>query len=175
MWEYGPAQEEDDGEVMQMFGDSELAGCLRGRRSTSGGVASIARVAVKSWSSTQATVDLSSGEAELYAAVKLGCELMGIKSLAIDFGITVDLHMYIDAKATIGMLSRRGAGGMKHVETNNFWLQNVVASKIVNLYKVPTDDNLADILTKYLSAEKMQHLLNLMHITRVCKAEHHRQ
>ena len=156
------------------YSDSDFAGSER-RTSTSGGVIKFGGVIIKSWSKQQKVVALSSGEAELYGAVKLGCELMGIKSLAQDFGLSVSLDMHLDAKATIGMLSRRGAGGMKHVETNNFWLQNVVASKIVNLYKVPTDDNLADILTKYLSAEKMQHLLNLMHITRVCKAEHHRQ
>ena len=100
---------------------------------------------------------------------------MGIKSLAQDFGLDVNLAMYLDAKATIGMLSRRGAGGMKHVETNNFWLQNVIASKIVSLHKVCTDDNLADVLTKYLSGDKIAHLLELMSITRMRHSTQHRQ
>jgi len=70
---------------------------------------------------------------------------------------------------------RRGAGGMKHVETNNFWLQNVVASKIVTLYKVATDDNVADILTKYLTGDKLLHLSALMRITRMQHSVQHRQ
>jgi len=156
------------------YSDSDYAGSEK-RTSTSGGVVVFGGVVIKSWSKQQKVIALSSGEAELYGAVKLGCELMGARSLALDFGLNVSLDMFLDAKATIGMLCRRGAGNMKHVETNNFWLQNVVASKIVNLYKVPTDDNLADILTKYLSGEKMQHLLQLMHITRMCRAQHHRQ
>ncbi len=106
---------------------------------------------IKSWSKQQKVVALSSGEAELYSAVKLGCELLGVRSLAQDFGLHVTLHMHLDAKATIGMLSRRGAGSMKHVETNQFWLQRLVADKRVLLHKVHTDNNLADLLTKYLS------------------------
>jgi len=130
---------------------------------------------IKCWSKQQKVVALSSGEAELYGAVKLGCELMGIKSLAQDFGLDVALDMHLDAKATIGMLMRRGAGGMKHIETNNFWLQNVIANKIVVLHKVHTDDNMADILTKYLSGDKLSHLLNLMRITSMRQSTKHRQ
>ena len=100
---------------------------------------------------------------------------MGIKSLAQDFGLDVVLDMHLDAKATIGMLMRRGAGGMKHIETNNFWLQNVVANKIVVLHKVHTDDNVADILTKYLSGDKLSHLLKLMRITSMQHSTKHRQ
>ena len=130
---------------------------------------------IKCWSKQQKVVALSSGEAELYGAVKLGCELMGIKSLARDFGFDVALDMHLDAKATIGMLMRRGAGGMKHIETNNFWLQNVIASKIVVLHKVHTDDNVADILTKYLSGDKLSHLLKSMGITSMRHSTKHRQ
>ena len=130
---------------------------------------------IKSWSKQQKVVALSSGEAELYAAVKLGCELIGIKSLAQEFGLNVELHMYIDAKATIGMLSRRGAGSMKHVETNQFWLQQAVAEKRVHLHKVHTDSNFADILTKYLSGEKLSNLMSMMSITRMRKSCVHRQ
>ena len=130
---------------------------------------------IKCWSKQHKVVALSSGEAELYGAVQLGCELMGIKSLAQDFGLDVDLTMYLDAKATIGMLTRRGAGGMKHVETNNFWLHNVIASQIVALHKVPTEDNVADILTKYLTGDKLLHLSTLMRIIRMQHSVQHRQ
>ena len=54
--ECGPAKGEEDGEVLDVYGDSEWAGCQRTRRSTSGGAATIAGVAVKTWSGTQAIV-----------------------------------------------------------------------------------------------------------------------
>jgi len=156
------------------FSDSDFAGGEK-RTSTSGGVIMFGGTIIKSWSKQQKVVALSSGEAELYGAVKLGCELIGIKSLARDFGLDVQLHMYLDAKATIGMLSRRGAGNMKHVETNQFWLQQTVASKVVVVHKVSTDTNFADILTKYLSGERIRFLSELMRLTRIKKSCVHRQ
>lgn len=110
------------------FSDSDFAGSEK-RTSTTGGVILIGGTVIKSWSKQQKVVALSSGEAELYAAVKLGCELMGIKSLAKDLGIEVQLHLYIDAKATFGMLTRKGVGSMKHVETNQFWLQDFLSRR----------------------------------------------
>ena len=52
------------------FTDSDWAGCRRTARSTSGGVISYGGHFVKSWGSTQKSITLSSGGAELVAAVK---------------------------------------------------------------------------------------------------------
>jgi len=156
------------------FSDSDFAGS-KDRTSTSGGVIVFGSMVIRSWSKQQKVIALSSGEAELYAAVKLGTELMGIKSLAQDFGLSVELNMHLDASATMGMLARRGAGTMKLVETNQFWLQQVVHSKTVTLHKVATDCNLADLLTKYLGGDKTHYLLDLMKITILSKSVMHRQ
>ncbi len=53
--------------------DANWAGCLSTRKSTSGGVVVVGGGCVKSWSSTQGSVALSSGESELYALVKGYC------------------------------------------------------------------------------------------------------
>ena len=50
--------------------DTDWAGCRTTRRSTSGGVITWGGCVIKSWSTTQAVVALSSGEAELYGLVK---------------------------------------------------------------------------------------------------------
>ena len=52
------------------YGDSDWAGCRKTVKSTSGGVVLLGNHAVKSWSSTQAVIALSSGEAEYYGLVK---------------------------------------------------------------------------------------------------------
>ena len=155
------------------YSDSDYAGGYN-RTSTTGGLIFIGGTVVKSWSKQQRVVALSSGEAELYAAVKLGCEMLGIKSLAADFGIKVQLHMYIDAKATFGMLMRRGAGGMKHIETCNFWLQQKMYEKIIFLHRINSEDNPADILTKYLSGDKMNIFRKLLGYTMIERAVIHR-
>ena len=61
--------------------DSDWAGCLVTRRSTSGGVLLKGPHVLGHWSRTQPTVALSSGEAEVNAALKGGCEILSVKEL----------------------------------------------------------------------------------------------
>ena len=78
------------------FTDSDWAGCLRTRRSTSGGVAMLGHHCLTHWSRTQSGVALSSGEAELNAALKGGAEGLGIQTMAYDLGWQVDIEVVGD-------------------------------------------------------------------------------
>ena len=60
-----PWQDQRDGDVLVLEVDTDFAGCRATRRSTSGGVALRGAHCLRHWSSTQPTVALSSGEAEL--------------------------------------------------------------------------------------------------------------
>ena len=145
----------EDGEVLDVYGDSDWAGCQRSRRSTSGGAAAIAGLAVKSWSGTQATVALSSGEAEYYAAVRAAAEGLGIQALLEDLGIKVRIRLWVDAEAAKGIASRCGLGRVRHMETKFLWLQEAVNSKKLELCKVWGQENPADIATKPKSYKEM--------------------
>ena len=68
------------------FSDSDWAGCKRTGKSTSGGVIKIGEHFIKGWSKTQASVTLSSAEAELVAMCKLAAEIIGVGSMAADLG-----------------------------------------------------------------------------------------
>ena len=65
-----------------MWTDTEYAGCKRIRKSTSGGTVMLGSHLIKSWTSTQSVVALSSGEAEYYGVVKGGSVLFGAISMA---------------------------------------------------------------------------------------------
>ena len=67
-----PWQDADIG--ISTYSDSDYAGCLRTRRSTSGGCVMIGRHLVKSFSKQQKVVALSSGEADTHALVFASCE-----------------------------------------------------------------------------------------------------
>ena len=56
------------------FSDSDWAGCVRTRKSTSGGALMRGSHVLRTWCGTQATVALSSAEAELIAAVRGAAE-----------------------------------------------------------------------------------------------------
>ena len=59
--------------------DTDHAGCLRTRKSTSGGVLKLGNHVIKTWSHTQSVIALSSGEAEYYGMVKGASYALGMK------------------------------------------------------------------------------------------------
>ena len=64
------------------FSDSDWARCRRTAKSTSGGCIMRGRHCIKTWATTQRNIILSSGEAELVAAVKTSGEMIGLIQLA---------------------------------------------------------------------------------------------
>ena len=78
---------------------------------------------IKSWSTTQSVIALSSGEAEYYGMVKRASVGLGMKSVLRDFKINVKLPLESDASAAIAIASRRGLGKVRHIEVCQLWLQ----------------------------------------------------
>ena len=46
---------------------------------------------------------------------------------------------------------------MKHIELRQLWLQEQVRSKMLEIEKISTEQNLADVLTKPLSRERLEY------------------
>ena len=93
-------------------------------------------------------VALSSAEAEYYGMVKGASVGLGMQSVLKDFEIEVKLALKSDASAAIAIASRRGLGKVRHIEVCQLRLQAKVRSGVVNVVKVGTDENIADLLTK---------------------------
>lgn len=111
---------------------------------------------VKSWSSTQANVALSSGEAEYYGMVKGSSIALGIRSMLKEFGVDARISVNTDANAAKGIASRRGLGKMRHIEVHQLWVQDKVASGKIEIRKVDGKANIADGLTKLDTAEDIR-------------------
>ena len=73
--------------TLEVWVDSDHAGCQKTRKSTSAGVIIFGACTVKTWSSTQGVVAISSGEAELYAVVKGDQQGIGMQSLLADLQV----------------------------------------------------------------------------------------
>ena len=117
---------------------------------------------LKTWSSTQPSVSLSSGEAEYYGVVKAMGVSMGQQALMSDLGIKVKCRVWTDSSAAIGVANRSGLGKIRHLETHTLWVQQHVRSGVVELRKVCGKVNPADLFTKYLeSFDRIYNLLQL--------------
>ena len=106
-------------------------------------------------STTQIPISLSSGEAEFYAMVKGASEMLGLTSIAKDLNVDLLGQIHSDSSAAIGIVHRRGLGKVKHMHTQYLWVQERVRSKDFSLHKIRTDDNTADLMTKYLIRVKI--------------------
>ena len=143
-------------EELYVFTDSDWAGCRRTCRSTTGGCALWAGMCVKSWSTTQTLVALSSGEAELYGLVKASAEGLGLQSLLADIGFKVYLRVKADASAALGVVERKGPERLRHVHTNFLWVHTRAADKSVKYVKEKGSENPADMFTKDLAQDLLE-------------------
>ena len=154
-----PAKGVTPADTIELFVDTDFAGCRETRRSTSGGVALVGGANIKHWSKTQTTIALSSGEAELNgigAGIAMG---LGVQSICRDLGYDYKLRIHTDATAAIGIARRRGMGKIRHLDTTDLWVQEVVRSGRVELLKVLGSENPADMFTKYVERPILQKML----------------
>ena len=138
---------------VQTHVDTDFAGCVVTRKSTSGGLSRRGAHVLKHWSSTQKTIALSSGEAELAGVVKGAGEGLGLVSLGADLGLRLTLEVHADSSAAIGICRRTGIGKVRHLAVGQLWVQEKVRCGDFRLFKVLGTDNPADILTKAIRAE----------------------
>jgi len=149
-------------EAIDVYVDTDWAGCPRTRRSTSGGCLMMGGHLLKSWSSTQAGVALSSGEAEFNGVIKGAGIGLGYQSLLNDLGLSLPLRVWTDSSAAIGICSRQGLGKLRHLDTHLLWIQQAVRSRRVDLRKISGEANPADLYTKHLaSREKLATMVRL--------------
>lgn len=130
--------------------DSDWAADKIERKSTSAGVLFFNRIPVQTWSRTQEVIALSSGEAEAYALVSGAKELLGASAILKDIGIEPSLTLASDSTSAISMHSRPGLGRNKHIQIKYLFLQQLVARKALEIKKISTHLNSADLGTKYL-------------------------
>ena len=117
---------------------------------------------LKCWSSTQAGVAMSSGEAEFYGAVRGASAGLGMKALYTDIGYKLPLRLWTDSSAAIGIASRQGLGKLRHLECTSLWLQQRLRQRDLEIRKIAGESNPADLYTKHLeSKEKIEQLLGL--------------
>ncbi len=133
---------------VRAMSDSDWAGCRRTAKSTSGGIIMRGSHYLKSWSSTQKNVTLSSGEAELVACVKASCELTGLLQMSREWGLEAEGEVYVDSTAALAITQRKGNGKTRHVRVGMLWIQELAEEGGLRYRKVDGTLNPADLMTK---------------------------
>ena len=154
--------EQQEVSAIDVYTDTDWAGCPVTRKSTSGGCVMLGRHCMKHWSSTQSSTALSSGEAEFGGVIRGAGQGLGYQSLLKDVGVELPLRVWTDSSAAIGICSRQGLGKLRHLDTHTLWIQQAVRTRRVDLRKVDGERNPADVLTKHsLSRQRLESLITL--------------
>jgi hypothetical protein len=160
-----------DGSLNLLWGyvDSDWAGCVDTRKSTTGYVLMLNGAAIAWKSKRQNVVALSSAEAEFMAASSLVQEVMYIRRLLTNLGFPQEFATEVgEDNRTCIAWSEGSVGGSdraKHIDLRVHFVHNAVQDKILTLHSVKSEENVADILTKALPVESFtilrKHLMGL--------------
>jgi histone deacetylase 1/2 len=126
----------------------------RKRRSRYGFVTRIGDCPISWTSKITSMVCLSTAEAEFVAATEAAKELTWLRNILTEIGFPQDdpSVLHEDNQATIRMATNPIVSARnRHFSIKMSWIREQVANGIVTLQYVPTEDQIADILTKALS------------------------
>jgi hypothetical protein len=108
----------------------------------------------------QASISLSTAEAEYIAEGSCCTQLLWMKKLLCDYGFTQDT-MIINCDDTSAInISKNPVqhSRTKLIDIKRHFLRDIVEFELVSLYFIPTNNQLADILTKPLDCSRFESL-----------------
>ena len=129
--------------------DSDWAGDLRSRRSTTGTVMKTGAHTVLVKGATQKVVALSSCESDFYGMRRTATQAEFVRGIISFWGYEAKkVKMLVDSSAAKAMSERRGVGTNRHVQARFLWLQDKVFNKELEVGKVAGKVNDSDLVTK---------------------------
>nr|GEU51713.1 hypothetical protein [Tanacetum cinerariifolium] len=146
------------------YADADHAGCQDTRRSTYGSMQLLGDRLV-SWSpKRQKSVVISSTEAEYIALSGCCAQVLWMRSHLTDYGLGFNkILMYCDNKSAIALCCNNVQHSRsKHIDIRFHFIKEQVEKRVVELYFVNTEYQLADIFTKALGRERIEFLINKM-------------
>jgi len=107
-------------------------------------------------------VALSSTEAELVAASMAACEVVFLRNVLGDCGVTLEkpTTLYCDNSGAVEIArTPLSKTKLKHILRRYFYVREVSESGEVLVVPVNTVDNISDVMTKHLNPQRFKHLV----------------
>lgn len=149
---------EENQDIFYGYADADWAENRDDRKSNSGYVFKVFGGVVSWCCRKQTCVALSSTEAEFIALTEACQEAMWIKSLLQDFNIEVQKPtIFEDNQSCLKLISsNKFSNRTKHIETKYHFVKDCVNKNMFDFQYCPTDEMIADLLTKPLSSKRIQ-------------------
>ncbi|KAL0303184.1 UNVERIFIED_CONTAM: Retrovirus-related Pol polyprotein from transposon TNT 1-94 [Sesamum radiatum] len=150
------------------YTDSDWAGSIEDRKSTSGYIFCLGTNVI-SWSSRkQKSVALSSAEAEYIATTNAACEVVWLRRILKDmeFEQSGSTTIFCDNMSAIAMAKNPVFHARsRHIELQHHFIRELVNEGEISIKFINTNDQPADILTKAVTFDKFEKFKKQVKIT----------
>nr|GEU90959.1 copia protein [Tanacetum cinerariifolium] len=135
---------------MESYSDSDYAGANLDSKSITGGCQFLSRRLISWQCKKQTIVATSTIKAEYVAAAHYRGQVLWIQNQLLDYGFNfMNTKIYIDNECTICIVKNPVFHSKtKYIEIRHHFIRDAYEKKLIQVLKIHTDDNVADLLTK---------------------------
>ncbi|GJT59375.1 putative ribonuclease H-like domain-containing protein [Tanacetum coccineum] len=143
------------------YTDSDYAGASLDRKSTTGGCQFLGCRLISWQCKKQTVVANSTTEAEYVAASSCCGQVLWIQNQLLDYGYNfMHTKIFIDNNSTICIIKNPVFHSKtKHIEIRHHFIRDCNEKKLIQMVKIHTDKNVADLLTKAFDVSRFQYLI----------------
>ena len=147
--------------VLEAYSDSDYAGANLDRKSTTGGCQFLGRRLISWQCKKQTIVANSSTEAEYVAAANCCGQVLWIQNQLLDYGFNfMNTKIFIDNQSTICIVKNPVYHNRtKHIEIRHHFIRDANEKHLIQVLKIDTKDNVADLLTKAFDGPRFNYLV----------------
>ncbi|GJR03681.1 hypothetical protein Tco_0526665 [Tanacetum coccineum] len=148
---------------LEAYSDSDYAGANLDRKSTTGGCQFLGRRLISWQCKKQTIVATSTTEAEYVAAANCCGQVLWIQNQMLDYGFNfMNTKIYIDNESTICIVKNLVFHSKtKHIAIRHHFIRDAYEKKLIQVLKIHTDDNVADLLTKAFDVNSLYEVFSV--------------
>ncbi|GJY30928.1 hypothetical protein Tco_0414423 [Tanacetum coccineum] len=147
---------------LESSSDSDYAGANLDRESTTRGCQFLGRRLISWQCKKQTIVATSTTEAKYVAAASCCGQVLWIQNQMLDYGFNfMNTKIYIDNESTICIVKNPVYHSKtKHIAIRHHFIRDAYEKKLIQVLKIHTDDNVADLLTKAFDVSSVKYEKN---------------
>ncbi|GKD53874.1 putative ribonuclease H-like domain-containing protein [Tanacetum coccineum] len=140
------------------YTDSDYARATQDRKSTTRGCQFLGNRLISWQCKKQTVVATSTTEAEYVAAASCCAQVLWIQNQLLDYGYNfMNTEIHIDNNSTICIIENPVQHcKTKHIEIRHHFIRDCNTKKLIQMVKIDTEHNVADLLTKGFDAGRKQ-------------------
>ncbi|GKC65229.1 hypothetical protein Tco_1097827, partial [Tanacetum coccineum] len=146
---------------LEVFSDSDYDGASLDRKSTTGGCQFLGKRLISWQCKKQTIMAISTTEAEYVAAANYCRQVLWIQNQMMDYGFNLmNTKIHIDNESTISVIKNPVSHSKtKHIEIRFHFIRDCYEKRLIELIKIHTDNNVANLLTKEFDVTRFNFLV----------------